>query len=290
MEKLKKKILEKKELKGLDFSFLDEFLEEYKSKNAKAFRILEEKKFNEKSKEFDEIKKAIRKRMREIHGVFTKKSMSDNKKKYYIDCLRKADKEKKKEIIQKILQNHQSTFERNSSYKALYEKILENYAQNRQNTKPKKIADLGCGYNPFAYKYIGCTPKYFATDINNEDLDFIQKYFDVEKIEGKTENLDLTDKKSLAFIENETKDSDICFLFKLLDSLESKKRGSSAELLRHIHSKLIVVSFPTKTISGKSEIKGKRKWFDRIVEAEKYKKEEFVLENEKYVLLKRLYS
>lgn len=290
MEKLKNKILEKKELKGVDSSFLDQFLNEYKSKKPKAFKILEEKNFNEKSKEFDDIKKAVRKRMREIHGVFAKKSLNSRKKEEYLQSLKNADEEKKEEIIGRILESHQSTFERSTSYRALYEIILKNYGQNNQNRKPKKIADLGCGYNPFKYKYWGFSPKYFATDINKEDLEFSQKYFNLEKIDGKTKNLDLTDKKSLAVIENETKDSDLCLLFKLLDSLESKKRGSSAELLRHIHSKFIVVSFPTKTISGKNEIKGKRKWFDRIVEENKHEKEEFVLQNEKYFLLKRPYS
>jgi len=287
METLKKKILEKKELKGIAADFLDKFLEEYKLKNPKKFRTLEEKNYNEKSKEFDEIKKEIRKKMRSVHGVFAKNQISQEKKKKYISDLKNAKKEEKQNIINKILQSHQSTFERINNYIPLYEMILKNYGSKN---KINKITDLGCGYNPFAYSYLGCTPKYLAVDINKEDAEFIQEYFDLEKIDGKSIVLDLTEKDNLKIVEDESRDSDICFMFKLLDSLESKRKGSSQDLFDNTNFKLIVVSFPLKTISGKSEIKGKRKWFDKIKGNKKYKVEEFTLENEIYYLLKRANS
>lgn len=81
MENLKRIILEKRELKGVDGAFLDNFLEEYRLKNPKKFEILKKKKYNKKSKEFDEIKKAIRKKMRTVHGVFAKNQINPKKKK-----------------------------------------------------------------------------------------------------------------------------------------------------------------------------------------------------------------
>jgi 16S rRNA (guanine(1405)-N(7))-methyltransferase len=90
----------------------------------------------------------------------------------------------------------------------------------------------------------------------------------------------------LKIIDIESKNSDVCFMFKLLDSLESKKRWSSEKLFEHVNSKLIIVSFPLKTISGKNEIKGKRKWFEKIKKDKKYVVEEFMFENEIYYLLR----
>lgn len=287
MEILKKKILEKKELSGLPHDFLDKFLVEYKLKYPKKFSILEEKNYNEKSKEFEEIKKAIRKKIRGVHGVFAKTPLSEQKRKKIISCLKNADSKKKQEIINKILESHQSTFERKNSYNALYSKILENYS-NKNNLK--KILDLGCGYNPFSYQYLSLAPEYFAVDINKEDAEFIQEFFSLTKIKGKCVTLDLTEDKNMKIIDAESKNSDICLALKLLDSLESKKRGASKTLLMNINSDLIVVSFALKTISGKNNIEGKRTWFWKIIEEGNYFVEEFDLENEKYYLLKRANS
>jgi 16S rRNA (guanine(1405)-N(7))-methyltransferase len=288
MENLKNKILNKKELKGIPFDFLDEFLEEYKNKNPKVFKKLEEKDFNEKSKEFDEIKKAIRKRIRTIHGVFAKKNLGLEKKEKYIIELKNASEQEKAEIIKNILESHQSTFERMTAYSDLYKRIFEYYGVKNKILDIKKIIDLGCGYNPFAYSYLECSPKYFAVDINEDDSQFIQKYFDLVNIDGKSTTLDLTKEDNLKTIDEQSQGSDVCFMFKLLDSLESKKKKSSEKLFEHVHSKLIVVSFPLKTISGKNDIKGKRKWFDKIKNDKKYVSEEFILENEIYYLLKRV--
>jgi 16S rRNA (guanine(1405)-N(7))-methyltransferase len=284
MESLKKKILEKKELKGVPSDFLNNFLEEYKLKNPKIFKKLEEKNYNEKSKEFDEIKKAIRKKIRTVHGVFAKKQLSREKKRKYIVELRNATPKKRAEIIKEIIESHQSTFERINGYRALYAKIFENPSLKRGINK---ILDLGCGYNPFTYSYLECSPKYFAVDINKDDSEFIQDYFNLENIDGKSVTLDLTEENSLKIVDEESQNSDICLMLKLLDSLESKRKGSSEELFKHIHSKLIVVSFPLKTIGGKGEIKGKRRWFERIKNNKKYEIEEFDAENEKYYLLKQ---
>ncbi|MFA6073507.1 MAG: hypothetical protein WC758_05320 [Candidatus Woesearchaeota archaeon] len=277
MENLKEKILEKKELKGLSSEFLDVFLNEYKLKNQKLFKTLEEKKFNEKSKEFDELKKAIRKKLREVHGVFTKDSIGPDKKEKFISELKKAKKDEELEIIETILKSHRSTLERIKNYSNLYSQIFDE--------RTKKILDLGCGYNPFSIEYIKTPVEYICFDINKDETDFIQKYFNLKKIKGTAEVIDLTDEKNMKRIEFESKTSDVCLMFKLLDSLESKKRGSSKILINNIKSKKLIISFPLKTIGGRKEIKGKRKWFDKILEEQKRSVKELIIDNEHYYIL-----
>lgn len=283
-EQLKIKILQKKELKGIPSDFLDKYIEEYKNKNQKVFQILEEKKYNEKSKEFDLLKKYIRKKLREVHGVFSKNNLGKEKKKKLLINL--VDDEKKENSLKEILSSHQSTFERIDYYIPLYKKIFE-----EEHKKIKKIIDLGCGYNPFSYKLMGFSekenPEYLAVDINTEEMEFIKCFFEKEKISGKCLTLDLSKKENLEVLKKESEKSDICFMFKLLDSLESKKRGSSKELIESVNSKKIIVSFPLKTISGKSEIKGKRKWFEKIIAQNGFLVDEFVVGPEKYYVLKR---
>ncbi|MGV8163209.1 MAG: hypothetical protein ACP5N2_07805 [Candidatus Nanoarchaeia archaeon] len=281
MESLKRKILEKKELRGIPSEFLDEFLKTYEKKHKKEFDILKEKQFNEKSKEFDDLKKQIRKKLRELHGVFSKNTLGPQKKKKLIFDLKNANKQQQEKIIKKILLSHQSTFERYDNYKAIYSALKE--------TTPNinKILDLGCGYNPFSYDFLNCTPEYVAIDINEQDSEFIKNYFEIKKIKGKTLTLDLTREESLKIVQEESQNSDVCLLLKLLDSLESKKRGSSLDLLNHLNSRVLVVSFPLKTIGGRKEIKGERKWFDRILKTKKYDFNLLELDNEKYYVIKQ---
>ncbi|MGV8168651.1 MAG: hypothetical protein ACP5N3_01195 [Candidatus Nanoarchaeia archaeon] len=282
MENLKKKILEKKELKGLNEEFLDAFIDNYKKKHPREFSVLEQKQFNEKSKEFDFLKKYLRKKLREVHGVFARNQLSEQKKKLLLKKLEKTRGDEEEKITKKILESHQSTSERLPRYEELYSRLFE-------NNKPQKIIDLGCGYNPFSYLYIlktGVNPEYVATDINKQDIEFIEKYFFIKKIKGRAFVLDLALDVNLKKIERESQNSDFCFLFKLLDSLESKRKGSSEKLLNHLNSKELVISFPLKTIGGKGKIKGKRKWFEKILKNDKYLCSEFETSNEKYYILK----
>ncbi len=283
MEILKKKILEKKELRGLPPEFLDKFLNEYELKHKKDFESLKKKNFNEKSKEFDVLKKDIRKKLRELHGVFSKKPLGKEKRQRLLASLKSTDGEKKNNIIKEILQSHQSTFERYDTYEEVYGVIFEN---NKQK-KIIKILDLGCGYNPFSIQFMKCSPEYVAVDINKEDMEFINEYFSILKVKGKALTLDLTEEKNLKIIQKESENSDICLLFKLLDSLESRKRGSSLELLNHLNSRVLVVSFPLKTIGGNKDIKGKRKWFEKIISKNKYESKVLEIGQEKYYVLKQ---
>lgn len=281
MESLKRKILEKKELRGIAPEFLDEFLKTYEKKHKKEFDILKEKQFNEKSKEFDDLKKQIRKKLRELHGVFSKNTITRERKKKLIFDLKKANNKEQENIIKKILLSHQSTFERYDSYKDLYSAI------KKTTQSINKIIDLGCGYNPFSYEFLKCSPEYVAIDINEEDSGFIKEYFELKKIKGKTLTLDLTREEALKIVQEESENSDVCLLLKLLDSLESKKRGSSLDLLNHLNSKVLVVSFPLKTIGGRREIKGERKWFEKILKTKKYEFNLLEIGTEKYYVIKQ---
>ena len=51
-----------------------------------------------------------------------------------------------------VLERHASTRERLPYYGELYNHIFE------ITGTPKVILDLGCGVNPFSYKYLGCKP------------------------------------------------------------------------------------------------------------------------------------
>ena len=105
---LKRKILDKKELRNFDETLLDKIIEEQKNKHKTLYFKLESKKFNPKSKEFDEFTKIMRKKIREVYGVFNTNNLSSDKLQKLLEEFRLAVNEKnislKKEIISKDIQ------------------------------------------------------------------------------------------------------------------------------------------------------------------------------------------
>jgi hypothetical protein len=105
------------------------------------------------------------------------------------------------------------------------------------------------------------------------------------KINGEVKQIDLL-KENNEGIANLSKDFDITFLFKALDSLESIKRNSSRELLKSLESKFIVVSFATKSIGGNKEIKkSKRNWFTKAIAQFGFKVSTFEIPGEMFYVL-----
>ncbi len=279
MESLKQKILDKKELRSLDKEFLEGFFEEEISRNKKLFEAVERKKFNDRSKEFKELKKIIRKRLREVYGVFTENPLSKEKREKLMEELKEPGTEE--QAIKKILEAHLSSKERLPHYGELYGTLFT-------EEKPNKILDLGCGYNPFSYGYLGFNPEYVASDVSQKDLEFIQKFFETKKIPGKTIKADLAKEEDLKKIIIESKKAGITFALKLLDTLEATKKGSSENLLLSLKSPKVLVSFPKKSISGKNLIKSERKWFQNTILKllEKgYNAQIYVFGDEEYFLL-----
>lgn len=279
MESLIEKIIDKKELRGIEKEFINKIIKEYEKNNSGKIEKIKEKKYNTKSKEFIELKKYVRKRLRELHGVFQKNKPSDNKKKEYI-------KEKNfdfgSEKTQKFLKTHRSTKERLAYYETLYFKI------EKEIGKIKSLADLGCGLNPLSYSLLSELKEVFCIDINEEEIQFINEVIkNNTKIKGDVFVMDLTKKENYELIKKNTK-KDCCFLFKTLDGLESVSRGASKKLIENINSRGIIISFSNKTISGKSNITSERKWFQDIIEDEKLrgkKVEKITIGDEDYYII-----
>lgn len=287
MKRTKQKIidalLDKKELRSLNGDFIESILEKTKNKNPSLYSKLEKKEFNPKSKEFKEFKKIVRKKLRAVYGVFSKSHVSESKKEKFLEETEKAlesnNFEKEKTLAKKLLKTHISSNERLKYYELVYSKIFS------ITGTPKSICDLGCGYNPFSYSFLNCKPKYVATDISTEDMLFVNKYFKIKNISGKAFQADLTKSEDILKVAKETSRFDICLCFKLLDSLESKRKGTSRELLSKLNCKYVVVSFSKKTISGRHTISGKRLWFTRILEERGFKAKQIKIGNEEYLLL-----
>ncbi|MBI2663529.1 hypothetical protein HYX15_03290 [Candidatus Woesearchaeota archaeon] len=269
-------IKKKKEFSGIDDQFVRDLI--HKKLNNRELENIYNHNKPEKSKEFKNSVKLIRKILHETYGVF-------NLSRKRIKLLNQLKEEIKKtnkingptiDFHIKLLKTHKSTNERVDYYNEIYGRIFS-------TIKPEIILDLSAGLNPLSYPWMGLNKvKYIATELTNEDTEFLDEYFkSMAKfgLDGKTLNLNLL--KTQEFPK-----SDICFLLKTLDSLETLKKGISESIINNIDTKLLIISFPTKTLSGKTINKKRLAWFNKLIS----NYSTFEIKNEIfYIIDKKLY-
>lgn len=139
--------------------------------------------------------------------------------------------------------------------------------------------DLACGLNPLALATSGV--KYYASDIKEDELILIKKYFEKNKIKGKTFIYDIRK------IKQDLPKADLCLLFKVLDIIEKKGHKLAEKILKTVECKTILVSFPTKKLSGRPMRHPERKWLEKLLNRLNYPFKIFRSENEIFYLIKK---
>ena len=167
---------------------------------------------------------------------------------------RENQKNKKQENLKGILQLHASTKERTLHLTEFYQFIFENIGSI------KSVLDIGCGLNPFTLPYMPNNDKiveYHALDIDYRIADLNNSYFT---------SLGLPALAGCADIITETPriSVEVAFLFKLLPLIERQAKGRGIQLLREIDARHLIITYPTKSLSGK--MKGMKAFYAAVFE------------------------
>lgn len=234
MKQLVNKIKEKYELRSLPDSLVENTLNEYLSK-----RKLSEPK---SEKEQKLIVKGVRSELRRYTGQYASKSNIKNRE----NLLEEGN-------IKELLKQHSSTRERIEDYN-LIRKIIS-------VINPKSILDLGCGINPIALAQTGIF--YHCYDINENDLKIVKNFFEVNKIKGDIHHKDIRHESTFPKVE-------LCIIFKVLDILGDKKYEITKHLLEKVDTKRFLISFATRTLTGKKMNSPYRRWFETILKQLNY--------------------
>ncbi len=242
----------KKEFRGLSDAFVSRVL------------VLHSKKYDvTKEKDKKKLVKETRATLRHLYSSF-RLGGYQRKEKY----LAKMETWGDKEIAEKILRVHLSTRERLPYLDKLYAKI-------RKHVPFKTVLDLGCGLNVFTLPWMGYV-HYYGVDVNKEDVQFCNSYLERFHLGGAVRWGDVMGFEKFVHTE-------VTFLFKMLEALETLERGSTKKLLSRITSPYIVASFATRSLSGGKNLSTRRlKWFKDLVVIE----EEWRLGTEVYYLIK----
>ncbi len=169
--------------------------------------------------------------------------------------------------------SHKSYIERKDFYKELYKKIFE------ITGKPRKILDLGAGLNVLSYHLIkDC---YFvATELTNYDCELLKEYFKKNKINSEIMKTNL-------LVDRDFPEADVCFMFKILDSLDLESHKISEELIKCVKARYLVVSFSKVTTRNKKMNYPRRGWFERMLKRLGYKFNKLEFSNEIFYVVKK---
>jgi hypothetical protein len=172
-----------------------------------------------------------------------------------------------------ILKSHMSTKERIDDYPILIAEI--------EKIKPERIIDLGCGLNPLRIAKPGI--EYNAYDIQENELEIVRRYFEKNKIFGKVEFLDA--RKITNGLLPET---DLCIVMKVFDVLETRGHKIAEKIIDNINSNNWIISFSTKTLSGKPMNHPQRGWIERLLERKKFLFSIIKTKNEIFYIAKKV--
>lgn len=284
VERLVAAVKDKKELRGLSDAFVAEKVSEYFSAHGKAKKLLEENGYNVKSAVFKQAVKEVRSGLRDAYGLFQNTS-AQKRRKLFLEYVQAKGRGEKLRLLDALLASHQSTKERKDHYDEYYRKIFA------ATGKPSRILDLGCGYNPLSYRWLGCEPAYEASDIASADVELLEEFFVHEGVAGEAYVLDLLDDTARRTRLGSTT-ADVVFLLKLIDTLEGQRRDVTKtiikELLCNKHVRWVVATFPLQSMSGKPmRAGGKESWFTRFLNKEGYAWQRMETGGEDVYLIKR---
>ncbi len=267
-------IKKKKEFSGITNRIVEDEVDAFLKQQKKVRDTLLLKERIEKSSAVDLIVKYVRGRLHRQHGIF----QDDSSKR--AELAKKIKNIQDVENCKVVLETHTSTKERISYYSEFYKKIFS------EIKNPKTILDLGCGMNPFSIPFMDIVPVYYANDINEEDCIIIQHFFEKVHINGSCEPFNLQTLRKLETFPFPS--VDVCFLFKVLDSIETTSGHKFAEkIITHLQAKYTVVTFATKTVSGKNMIHPYRGWIERMLDRRRYSFKRVIFPNELVYIIKK---
>ena len=246
------KIKEKRELSGITDEIIINLLDDYVRKNKiNVLKIA--------SSEFKLIIKDIRKDLRNYVGRFQ-------------ISLKKREALLEENKIDELLSTHSSTKERMQIYPKIKSIILK--------LGIFSILDLGSGLNPIALA--DAKTRYYACDINQDDLSLVVLFFKKNKINGEVFVCDLKNYK------HKFPKVDLCIIFKVLDILGEGYYETAEKIIKEVECKYFLISFSTKTLSGKPMRVPRRRWFENILLKLNYPFEIIETENEIFYLVTKL--
>ena len=145
-------------------------------------------------------------------------------------------------VARDILHHHASSSERLDFLKTFYAALWQATGQ------PRHILDLACGFSPFALPFMGLDGdcRYDAIDIDSRLMAAADRFRTLIDQPGHVRADDI-------LVHPPEFAVDIALLLKTLPCLDQQEPGASVRLLTHIKARVIVVSYPVRSLGGRQK-------------------------------------
>ena len=205
---------------------------------------------SEELKKHRNIKTAIKSTKNKLHQVggaysnYRKNNYSAWLKELKKVSLSNNDEEIRTTCIN-IMEYHLSTKERVPVLNQFYSTILSEIPSARS------ILDIACGLNPLSIPWmqLESNVQYYACDIYQDMMAFINGFFEVFNISGKAMVCDIIQSYPI----EKNIDVDIVFAFKILPCIDQIEKGAAIRVLEKLNTRYIAVSFPIQSMSGRNK-------------------------------------
>jgi hypothetical protein len=263
-------ILSKKELSGIEHSFVEAVLDKELRKNPKLAKVLET--LSTRSEAYKKLVKSVRAVLRRNVGLY--EGDPKHREALLAELRQSIGTPREEEVVRHLLSTHQSTRERLPHYEKVYDEIFK-------RVKPKVVLDIGCGLNPVSYPDRDAT--IIGVDIDRALCAAVMEYFDIAGVEGECRVLDARGMEQIRKLPK----ADVAFIFKVLELLEKKLGHKISEnLIKALPAKVVIVSFPTLTSSGAPMRSPRRAWIELMLKRLGYAYETFSIPNEIFYVIR----
>ncbi len=186
--------------------------------------------------------KAAKRKLHQIYGAYLSRWNPRRIEKILLSLGDNPTSAALEDSCRRILSLHTSTAERLGILGEVYSSIFE------ITGPPKRILDLGCGLSPFGLPWMNlpADAQYQGWEIDQRMVDQINRFFQIAAPGSTALCKDILS-------QTPSQPVDIALCFKLLPCLEQQVPGISSRLISELPASFVVVSFPVRSIGGRSK-------------------------------------
>ena len=214
--------------------------------------------------------KAVRKRLHSIMAPYLGDPNYAVMEEALEDVFASGDANAIQALCLEILNDHLSNRERVPIMAEFFTRIWE------VTGKPKVLMDIACALNPLAFLWMDLptTTQFFAYDIHEPRIEFINHYF---RLQGLAPLAKLQD----VALEPIQETADVALFLKEMPRFARNYPGQERPLLESIQAKWLVLSFPTVSTHGGRNLTNRyRDFMAKLIEGHNWPVTELLFEGE----------
>jgi 16S rRNA (guanine(1405)-N(7))-methyltransferase len=195
-----------------------------------------------KRRSLKEAVKSTKNKLHQVGGAYQQTKLDYDKSLAMLRDTAVSSPNQFRATCQTLMQAHASTRERLPILDNFYQTILADLPPIRT------VLDLACGLNPLVYPWLPLASEvqYTAVDIYSDMLLFLQAFFELAGVNGRTQQQDIIGNPP-------TERADLILLLKTLPCLEQVDKMAAANLIDSLNGRFLLISYPAQSLGGRSK-------------------------------------